>query len=157
MFRHAERLSSGQTNPPLSARGLEQARQIAEDLSLGLFPAPTKIFSSPKIRAQQTFLPLSQQSGLELQVHLDLDERQSNESASKFDRRVQNFLKHLEKQNGVVYLVTHLDWIETALQLIPSDAIFNSSGMLSWAPAQSAEFELQEQFWLFLKLRTSSK
>ncbi len=105
------------------------------------------------MRAQQTFLPLSQQLNLKLEIFADLNERESTESTSKFDRRVESFLDRLARFDGVVYFVTHADWIETATQLIPGDANFSNQAPHSWPPAQSVEFEIQSGVWQFRKQR----
>ncbi len=169
MFRHAERLKSGSGNPPLSARGRQQAQLLAIELTQGLLPAPTHLYASPKLRAQETFAPLSQILNLPIETQADLDERHSGESSTQFGRRVQNFLKllnslqkaDLQNPNQVIYFVTHADWIEAVFQSIPlgfsADNPDSTDEFLSWAPAQSAEFKVSEVNWLFLKKRTSSK
>ena len=160
MFRHAERMRSDSSNPPLSQRGLLQAQALCEELKNGLLPQPTALWCSPKLRAQQTFLPLSQKINLKIEIFPDLNERESNESPSKFDRRVENFLTLIEKKigkpEGVVFFVTHADWIDTASQLIPGDTNFSSHGLHAWPPAQSAEFEIHSGVWHFLKRRNSN-
>jgi phosphohistidine phosphatase SixA len=156
MFRHAERENSGSSNPPLSARGLRQAQKLVEDIDLSMLPRPTKLMSSPKLRAQQTFQQIENHFGIPLQVHPDLDERQSSEPPELFARRVQRFLNSLNGQAGVIYFVSHLDWIEEALVLIPSDTDLLQDRFQTWLPAQSLEFEMQDGLWLNPVLRRSS-
>ena len=156
MFRHAERENSGSSNPPLSARGLQQAQKLVEEIDLTILPRPTKLLSSPKLRAQQTFQQIENHFGIPLQVHPDLDERQSSEPAELFTRRVQRFLNSFPGQAGVIYFVSHLDWIEEALRLIPADADLLHDRYQSWLPAQSLEFEYQDGIWLHPTLRRSS-
>lgn len=154
MFRHAERENSGNSNPPLSLRGLRQARKILEDIDQQELPRPNKLFTSPKLRAQQTFLEIQDKSGLPLQIIPDLDERHSFESQTLFSRRVQNFLTSLEQQPGVVYFVTHLDWIEEALRLIHSDTDLVQDRFQAWNPAQFIEFEIHDRLWVFQQMRS---
>jgi phosphohistidine phosphatase SixA len=156
MFRHAERENSGSSNPPLSARGLKQAQKLVEDIDLSLITRPTKLLSSPKLRAQQTFQQIETRLGIPLQVNPDLDERQNSESADLFTRRVQRFLNSFEGQAGVIYFVSHLDWIEEALRLIPSDADLLHDKFQSWLPAQCLEFDYQDGLWLNPNLRRST-
>jgi len=156
MFRHAERENSGSSNPPLSARGLRQAQKLVEDIDLSMLPRPTKLISSPKLRAQQTFQQIENHLGIPLQVHPDLDERQSSESVELFTRRVQRFLNSFNGQAGVIYFVSHLDWIEEALVLIPSDTDLLHDRFQTWLPAQSLEFEFQDGLWLNPVLRRST-
>jgi len=156
MFRHAERENSGSSNPPLSLRGLKQAEKLVEEIDLAILPRPTKLLSSPKLRAQQTFQQIENHIGTPLAVHPDLDERMSSETAEFFTRRVQRFLNSFEGQTGVIYFVSHLDWIEEALRLIPSDADLLQDRYQTWLPAQSLEFEIQEGMWLHPILRRST-
>jgi broad specificity phosphatase PhoE len=153
MFRHAEKENSGSSNPPLSARGLQQAQKLVEDIDLANLPRPTKLLSSPKLRAQQTFQQIESHFGIPLQVQPDLDERQSSESAELFSRRVQKFLNSFAGQAGVIYFVSHLDWIEEALCLIPADTDLLQDRYQTWLPAQSIEFEYQDGLWMNPLLR----
>jgi len=153
MFRHAERENSGSSNPPLSARGLKQAQKLVEEIDLTILPRPTKLLSSPKLRARQTFQQIQDKLGVEIQIHPDLDERHNFESADLFVRRIQRFLSYLEQNPGVIFFVTHLDWIEEALRLIPSEADLTSEKFQSWLPAQSMEFEIHDRLWAFQNLR----
>jgi broad specificity phosphatase PhoE len=153
MFRHAERENSGGTNPPLSLRGLRQAEKLVDEIDLQSLPRPTKLLSSPKLRAQQTFQQIQNKLGVDLQTFADLDERQRIESPAAFTRRVQKFLTLLEAQVGVVFFVTHLDWIEEALRLIHADVDLKTDRFQGWPPARSIEFEIQDRHWIFQELR----
>jgi phosphohistidine phosphatase SixA len=154
MFRHAEKENSGTSNPPLSLGGLNQARKILEEMDLQQLPRPTKLFSSPKLRAQQTFQQVQDKLGVPLQIHPDLDERHNFESHALFSRRVQNYLLGLEYQPGVVYFVTHLDWIEESLRLIHSDTDLVQDRFQAWSPAQFIEFEVHDRLWIFHQMRS---
>jgi broad specificity phosphatase PhoE len=151
LFRHAERENTGLENPPLSVRGQHQAQAIKSGVSKGTLPHPSRLYVSPKIRTHQTFGPAAEWTRLELQLTPELDERQNSESASQFAARVRRFLSFLEKQTGVIYVCTHLDWIEEALIAIPSPEDLSAEKFQAWAPAQYIEFDLQEGLWLVLK------
>lgn len=153
MFRHAERENSGSSNPPLSSRGLIQSAKLVEEIDLTILPRPTKLFSSPKLRALQTFQQIRDKLGVDLQIHADLDERHNFESAEAFSRRVQKFLNLLEHTPGVIFFVSHLDWIEEALRLIPSEFDLMSEKYQAWHPAQSLEFEIRDGLWVPHELR----
>ena len=147
LFRHAERENTGIENPPLSARGQKQAQQIRALLEKKSLPTPNKIFVSPKIRTQQTFSPLSEYSKIELQMTPELDERQTSESSSQMTGRVRRFLSFLERQSGVLYVCSHLDWIEEALIAMPSSEDLLAEKYQAWAPAQFIEFDVHEGLW----------
>ncbi|MFN7727877.1 MAG: SixA phosphatase family protein [Bdellovibrio sp.] len=151
LFRHAERENSGAGNPPLSARGLKQARELAKLRESGAFPPAGKVLVSPKIRTQQTFAPLAESLELQLAMTPELDERLSSESASQFASRVKRFLGYLERQTGVLYVCTHLDWLEEAMIVIPSDTDLLAEKFQTWAPAQFIEFDVREGLWQVLK------
>lgn len=148
LFRHAERENTGIENPPLSKRGKEQATALRAAIEKGVLSKPGRLYVSPKLRAQQTFLPVAEGLGVEMQMTPELDERQNSESGSQFSARVRRFLGFLEKQTGVLYVCTHLDWIEEALINIPSPEDLLSEKYQAWAPAQFIEFEVQEGLWI---------
>ncbi|MEZ0393171.1 MAG: phosphoglycerate mutase family protein [Pseudobdellovibrionaceae bacterium] len=154
MFRHAERENTGSSNPPLSSRGLLQAEKLLEEIDLNVLPRPSKLLSSPKLRAQQTFLQIQNKLGVEIQILSELDERHNFESIENFSKRVKRFLNLMETQNGVQFFVTHLDWIEEALRLIHSDTDLLSERYQSWLPAQSMEFEIHDRLWVLQATRT---
>jgi broad specificity phosphatase PhoE len=151
LFRHAERENSGAGNPPLSARGLKQAQELARLRESGVFPPAGKVLVSPKVRTHQTFGPLADGLGLEMVMTPELDERLSAESASQFASRVKRFVGYLERQTGVLYVCTHLDWIEEAMMVIPSDTDLLAEKFQAWSPAQFIEFDVREGLWQVLK------
>jgi broad specificity phosphatase PhoE len=153
MFRHAERENTGSSNPPLSLRGLLQAKKLVEEIDMNLLPRPTKLFSSPKLRAQQTFQQIQKKLGVDIQIQAVLDERHNFESAAQFSARVKKFLHFLATEKGTAFIVTHLDWIEEALRLIPSETDLLRDEYQAWQPGQSIEFEIQDELWIFQKQR----
>ncbi len=153
MFRHAERENSGSQNPPLSHRGLKQAVKLVEEIRSGRLPLPDRMYCSPKLRAHQTFHQVRLQLKSEMFSHNDLDERMNSESLEQFSKRVQRFLQMVEGQTGVVYFVTHMDWLEEAVQKIHSNVDLLQERFRMWAPAQSIEFDVHDGLWTFQNLR----
>lgn len=151
LFRHAERENSGISNPPLTRRGHGQAFELAQKIQRNELPAPTRMFVSPKIRTHQTFLPSSELFSVEMTLTPELDERNNSETADQFRKRIQRFLNFLEKQQGVIFACTHLDWIEEALALIPLENSLPAESNQAWTPAQFLEFEVQDGLWQITK------
>jgi phosphohistidine phosphatase SixA len=144
MFRHAERENTGTSDPPLSRRGQLQSEKLAAMVKESILPTPNKCFSSPLVRAKQTFSKLD----IEAVVTNELIERQNFESADQFRKRIQKFLHSIESHLGVVFFVTHLDWIEEALTVMATDLTVDH-----WPPGQMAEFDVQDGYWHFQRLR----
>jgi broad specificity phosphatase PhoE len=147
LFRHGDKERSPANNPPLSRRGLEQARALTKLVRSGNLQKPEILMCSPKVRAVQTLTPLSQECQIPLKQTDLLDERKSKESAQAFFHRVQSTLQHLEVHTGATYLVTHFDWIEVAMLAIPSDTDLSQGKYQGWAPAQYMEFEVSDGVW----------
>lgn len=156
LFRHADKEKSYADDPPLSSRGARQALGLKDLVLKRQLVAPTLLMSSPKTRAQQTFLPLAEALGLRLQLSTDLLERQSHESSTQFIQRVKSTLSKLEKMTGVVFAVTHYDWIEDFLALVPSDINLNEGQYHSWPPGQFMDFEVKDGIWIFNKMESVS-
>lgn len=158
LFRHAEKQFAHSENPPLSRRGHGQAEKLAELVLNKTLPFPTKIFASPKLRAIQTFQPLAQKTGINLQVLTELDERNSSEHADVFSKRVKRWVDLYEKPPqspaGVIYVVSHLDWLMEALIHIHSDTNLNTPLFQNWSPAHGLEFEVIDNLWTHLKHRS---
>lgn len=153
MFRHAERENSGSQNPPLSPRGLKQAVKLVQEIRTGRIPLPDRLYCSPKLRAHQTFHHIRADLKIEMFSNNDLDERQTSESLEQFSKRVQKFLQFIESQSGVIYFVTHMDWLEEAVQKIHSDVDLLQDKFQIWSPCQSIEFEIHDGLWTYQNLR----
>ena len=159
IFRHAERLSSPLgfgtlqplnsefSGPPLSPRGVGQARQLAQSVSNQRLPLPKTLWCSPKLRAYQTFRSLSEAVGLPIIAVQGLDEREDNESPHDFRQRISSVLDKSVAQQGPVYMVSHQDWVEECLFKIPSDADLTAEKYQSWAPGQYIHFEIENKLW----------
>lgn len=154
LFRHAHKGILPFEDPYLSPQGLIQAVQIRENVSDRKIPAPTHLLVSPKCRAGQTFLPLSHELQLPLQVQSALDQHLSGETTSEFRDRVRIFLGNIAHQyaaDDVVYACTHYDWIEEAIALIACDRDLSTFEFSHWSPTQYIVFEVRADRWIYIQ------
>jgi phosphohistidine phosphatase SixA len=156
LLRHATRssvLEFGSGEPALNSVGLAQAEDLVGVVqTLGKLPPPTLLYASPKLRARQTLTPLSKALHLDLKIFDLLDERRETESLSAFERRVRLIFETFQTQNShqssnqdsqaTVYLCSHLDVLEAACLLWPTD--FSEHEMaLSWSTLEYQVFKIQ--------------
>lgn len=137
LFRHAEKQNDGTANPKLSTYGLQQALKLAQEVNLKKIPIPQVLMASPRIRAQQTFDPLSKKLGLKISISQLLNERQPSETAVDFRRRIQELLVLLQmdfQKNECLFLCTHYDWVEEFLTIIECSTDLTKYS--NWASAQ---------------------
>lgn len=156
IFRHAERENSGASNPPLSSRGLKQAEKLAELIATDKLPKPTKLWASPRLRSQQTLAPAQNNFAVEMQIQKDLDERQSSETVEQFQKRIKKFIQTCESQSGVIYICSHLDWLEEACYLIPSETDLMQEKYQAWSPCSYMDFEVQDGLWTLFEFGSVS-
>lgn len=152
VFRHAEKDYSAEADPPLSIRGLKQAEKLAKAVEEGQIPRPQKLWSSPKRRALQSFLPLSELLGLEITVDPMLDQRIYSESGRDFGQRVRSFIdQKLTLQNEFpLFICTHSDWIENLGWAAPLKGNLNI-GQLILTSGHYLKFELDDKgLWRYL-------
>lgn len=83
-----------------------------------------------------------------MQIQKDLDERQSSETIEQFQKRIKKFIQSCESQTGVIYLCSHLDWIEEACYLIPSETDLMQEKYQAWQPCTYMDFDVQDGLWL---------
>ena len=144
LLRHATR-SAALDDSPLNIIGLAQAKDFADFVQRGeKLPPPTRLLVSPKLRARQTLGPLSYATGLELETLDALDERRERESAESFEERVLSIISHLatacgQTQQEAIYLCTHLDVLEAAALLWPTDFSEHEGG-LPWSTLEYQVF-----------------
>jgi phosphohistidine phosphatase SixA len=107
----------------LNATGLGQAEDFAQIVKKGGgLPPPNCLFASPKLRARQTLQPLSKATGIALEILDALDERRDSESLKTFEERVRQIPTLLNGEGqGTIYLCTHLDVLEAASALWPTN------------------------------------
>ena len=149
LLRHATRsavLEFGASESSLNAVGLAQAEDLADLVKKGAkIPPPTQLISSPKLRARQTLTPLSKSTGLKIEILDDLDERRDHESANAFDQRIRSIPEKFSKflgPEGTLYLCTHLDVLEAAALLWPTNFSDRESTQ-SWSTLEYQVFKFQ--------------
>lgn len=140
LVRHAHAKWTLDENRSLSARGLEDAKQVADVLQN--YPIRA-IYSSPERRAFQTISPLSEQLDIQIEIETDLRERKlgdemfedflgaveatwqdpsfahpGGESSIEAQRRGLNVMKELQVEypNDAVVLSTHGNLMALILQ-----------------------------------------
>jgi broad specificity phosphatase PhoE len=159
LLRHGTRASQDFGDSPLSPVGHKQAEDLAERVqSLSDLPRPTLLLCSPKRRARETLQPLSDsaQLGMELALTIDarIDERHQAETGREFESRLKEVLDEVSnKSEDCIYICSHLDWLELAMVLIPSN-MSELEKALSWSTAEYRIFKVEHGLWNF-KLRGS--
>lgn len=164
LFRHADKERSPTANPPLSQRGLKQANALAELIKKGELPRPTLLHSSTKTRATQTLQPLAHFLQQPIHGSDDLLERQASESTEDFLTRVKRVISQAEKKSQkqtrkdgtVEFYVTHYDWVEEFLSIVPSNTDLNSGQYHAWSPCQFMHFEIKDGLWHLNTFRSIS-
>ena len=147
-FRHAEKNNIFNPNSPrdpeLSVKGLAQAQKLFEMVQTKQKETPDLILVSPRTRAIQTMQPLMQKLAIPHQITMALQDRQSNESSLDFDRRIQKFLNELtEFSNEHIYICSHMDWLDTATQLLENKSYY-------WKSGHHLTYEIKAQEYVFM-------
>lgn len=136
LFRHADKSHSPPGDPALTEFGNTQALQIAAAIGKSL-PQPDLIFSSPKLRAQQTLTPSAALLGKDIQVLSLLNERKYSESPSSFIDRVSQFSKSLSMHpEKIIFAVSHYDWVAQFCLLATCDINLDGEDFQHWQSAQ---------------------
>lgn len=154
IFRHGHKQFSIDENPPLSPKGLEQAKNLEQLIQSQVLPVPTHCWFSPKLRTRQTLESCFKSSAAFTFEKNELNTREIDETTKNFRNRIQKFFNEINARNNpkeIHFVCTHYDWIEEALTVIDADAGLNSYELSSWAPGQFALFELQDHRYLYLK------
>lgn len=144
IFRHAQK-DSWQANPTLSDYGQKQAQNLVTLVNTSQLPAPSLLISSPKKRAQQTFIPLQEKFQIPLVLDPALDERSNHETGREFEARIKQFIHYDLVQNAVpcMFLCTHLDWLEIFAWTAPLQDDLMSE-VLHLPPAHYYYFQIEE-------------
>ncbi len=153
VLRHASRSVDGFGDSHLSETGRNQAENfVAAVAPRGGLPKPAHLFASPKRRAKETLEPLSHASQVPLTIDTRLDERHHGESVHDFEGRILALLEDLMERepfiekDQAIYLVSHLDWLESVMTLLPSDmSDLEIAG--SWSNCEYRLFEVAEGIW----------
>lgn len=153
LFRHAEKISIGVSDPPLTPRGENQAGKIIDLIELKKIPKPTEVWTSEKKRTQQTAILTVKHYNLKSLVVSDLNEIQKSESFEDFFRRIRRFQNQFKASGpSVLMAITHLDWIAQFLEILKAEGVqIPESVMLPWSSCQWGLFELSNDNWHFLK------
>ena len=89
LLRHATRSAFSESGESiLNADGHRQAADFVLKVRDGAAPPPTRLVSSPRLRALQTLAPLSESTHLKTDIVEELDERHNHETQSAFEVRV---------------------------------------------------------------------
>ena len=151
LLRHATRsgfsLGSGD-ELPLNLVGLAQAEDLVTAVNTEhRLPPPTCLVSSPKLRARQTLLPLARACALELQIMNELDERRDSETQKAFGQRIRSVIDLIRSSvkkpralDETIYVCTHLDVLEAASLLWPTD-FSDREAQASWSTLEYQIFE----------------
>ncbi len=141
-------------NPPLSAKGFQQAEQIKTEVAERRLPMPNLIWVSQLQRTLQTFTNVSQFSNCNPIIRAELNCHSSGESAQNFRIRITQIITEIsqmslsnEHAQTVLYLCSHYDWIEEALLQIPCTVNLNSFEYSSWSPAQYLVLNCDQPLW----------
>ena len=122
---------------------------LKEAVEKGLLPRPTQLIASPKIRAVQTLSPTARFLSLPLVKSDDLDERAANEDMISFKKRISKMIESFFSINSsltskdVVFLCSHLDWLEEFSNLVPCDTDLHQISGFQWDPCAYLIFEIQ--------------
>jgi phosphohistidine phosphatase SixA len=151
LLRHAARPAHDPGDCSLTTYGLAQAEALARAIvPQGDLPMPTRLLASPKKRAQQTLVPLSQFTQVGLETDPRLDERRQNETQKEFDQRITVLIKDFSqpqpRPDSCVYLCSHFDWLQTASLLLPSDASPVDLER-NWANCEYLVFRIANSLW----------
>lgn len=166
LMRHATRDMS---DDGLSDTGLKQAstlpwlyNQLCASLGRQNIAGSLKIKSSPKSRTRATLRHLSAENASPIEIETRLDERISGEAVERFEKRVESFLEDAlvwaEKQAGsetpeTWVACSHLDWLEHASLVIPSDENdFERSE--PWPPMTIRAYVFQNGIWNRAKVKS---
>ncbi len=153
LLRHATRsgiVEFGVTETPLNPIGRAQAEDLVTAVeTLKILPRPQALLSSPKLRARQTLAALATASSLEISVLDELDERHQSETQKAFEHRVRMSLEIIRtrfanaKPDDAVYVCSHLDFLETAALVWPSD-FSEREAQRPWSTLEYQIFDWQD-------------
>lgn len=155
VFRHAEKTFSMQGNPPLSEYGSQQATKLAQLVEQNKLPRPEILLCSLQLRTLQTLLPLSRLLQIEVQKTEQLDERKSSESLPQYREKIRTLIESFSAQKPAqqknTFLVTHFDWLEEAMSIIPCDQDLTQAQFSGWSSACFMHFQVQSGIWTLQK------
>ena len=145
LFRHGEKQSEWTQDPLLTAHGEQQAKALKEAVEQQQLPKPTRLIASPRVRALQTLSPAARFLSLPLEKSEDLDERTANEDLPAFKKRISSWIEKISKSpaSEVIYVCSHLDWIEEFSYLVPCDTDLHQIAGFHWSTGAYLIFEIE--------------
>lgn len=154
LFRHGHKQFSMDNDPSLSDRGYIQATHLLGLIEKQQLPLPTQCWFSEKKRTFETLSALEQTPNIQWLKKNHLNERSHKEDLAQFQTRISAALKDMTKQsttNDTLFVCTHYDWIEEAINLIPCDKNLNSFEFINWSPGQYLEFDYYDDLFHVIK------
>lgn len=145
LIRHAHRdISEHESDNGLSEKGLKQALLLAEYWKKQLNEKLVVLLSSPKKRCRETLAPLAKALEAKVKICKDLDEQLSTEGSTKFNKRIQTFLKDWEGSEDLITIAcSHGDWIPQAIAMATGENVSLKKGAFAMisirAPADEDE------------------
>lgn len=129
LIRHAHR----DTHNRINDNGLSEKGKIQADLLRKYFTkicesseGSLRFISSPKLRCLETLSPLASEFNFVIEIDERLDEGNFEEDTSAFVTRVSKFMNEISqnpKDNGIVFLCSHGDWIPEAMRAVSGSEI----------------------------------
>lgn len=136
LVRHAHRdkPGGGAEDNGLSEKGKRQARRIRKFYDKRFSEGKVLLWSSPKVRCQETLAPLAEDLKSEIEIIRELDEQSSKETDAEFRARIDRFFEKCRsvKAQRIVFC-THGDWIPAAMQKLFQQPIdLSKGGWIEW-------------------------
>ena len=144
LFRHGEKESEWTHDPLLTLFGQKQASALKQSVEKGELPKPSRLMASPKIRAVLTLSPLARSLNLPLEKSEGLDERTNSEDGSQFRKRITKIIESFPADSDeIIFLCSHLDWIEEFSNLVPCDTDLHQVPGFSWSTGAFLLFDVK--------------
>jgi phosphohistidine phosphatase SixA len=146
LFRHGDKLLNPPSDPPLSPLGLAKAESLALQLEKDS-RRPSVLWSSPKLRAQQSFSSASEKLGIPLKESPLLLEAQHEETPLHFENRIEKFVTFLSATPSEIhYACSHYDWVIRFSELGLGSRIYNYPQCMHWKPFQFVHYQIESLF-----------
>ncbi|MBL7688948.1 MAG: histidine phosphatase family protein [Bdellovibrionaceae bacterium] len=148
LMRHGSRDLTGLDR--LTAEGREQAMRLTRDVQEKRLPRPTRLIATPRKRSQETLRFLADDLLLKTEIDANCDERQPGEPVPQFENRVRNWIQsdrlRATDPAEVTLVVSHLDWLESAVIFLESDESELEQSE-PWTPAVRRVYFYQDGLW----------
>lgn len=148
LMRHGSRDLTGLDR--LTAEGREQAMRLTRDVQEKRLPRPTRLIATPRKRSQDTLRLLADDLLLKIEIDAGCDERLPAETVPDFESRVRHWIQsdrlRASDPAEVTLVVSHLDWLETAVIFLESDESELEQSE-PWTPASRRVYFYQDGLW----------